>query len=363
LAHVVVRLLRSAMGEGDDAMLRSTRSLTLQALSTQRFACLRCESNKSAFRSISDGPELLVALLRRDVADADVQIQGLQLVRALSCADDSRKSFAGAHDAARAFASLDLIEHALAMVTAHAAERRVPAAALFALKQLAINDANVRQIAQLNGLELVVTSLRTCPDSDRETRRAAAALMRNICGNDEFKTTLCGNGALELLLLGMTTCADDRFLCEQGAACLAQMALRSPTNAARIHGADGVSVVLRAMQAFPDAAGLQRHGALLIRNMVARSPELREPILGLGAEVALRTAGRLQACVDEAYGALRDLHCDVGMVAVDAAGQVSSAVETFGAQRPNFNPVFEGSDGLEDAVRSAQQPASSLFSF
>lgn len=50
---------------------------------------------------------------------------------------------------------------------------------------------------------------------------------------------------------------------------------------------------------------------LCIRNIAARGPSLRQAMLDEGCETALREAGKLRGCVDEAYGALRDLQCDV----------------------------------------------------
>jgi len=42
--------------------------------------------------------------------------------------------------------------------------------------------------------------------------------------------------------------------------------------------------------------------------------EIRGVILDAGAEDVLRAAGRYQSVVDEAYGALRDLNCEVRIV-------------------------------------------------
>lgn len=57
---------------------------------------------------------------------------------------------------------------------------------------------------------------------------------------------------------------------------------------------------------------------LCIRNIAARGPDLRQTMLDEGCEAALRDAGKISGCVDEAYMALRDLRCEVtAIVALD----------------------------------------------
>ncbi|CAN0054579.1 unnamed protein product, partial [Hapterophycus canaliculatus] len=56
---------------------------------------------------------------------------------------------------------------------------------------------------------------------------------------------------------------------------------------------------------------LTTQACLCIRNIAARGPSLRAGLLDDGCEPALREAGKLRGCVDEAYGALRDLQCEV----------------------------------------------------
>lgn len=53
---------------------------------------------------------------------------------------------------------------------------------------------------------------------------------------------------------------------------------------------------------------------LCIRNIAARGPDLRQTMLDEGCEAALRDAGKISRCVDEAYMALRDLRCEVTII-------------------------------------------------
>lgn len=55
----------------------------------------------------------------------------------------------------------------------------------------------------------------------------------------------------------------------------------------------------------------QTQACLCIRNVAARGPSLRQAMLDEGCESLIREAGKLRGCVDEAYGALRDLRCQV----------------------------------------------------
>lgn len=56
---------------------------------------------------------------------------------------------------------------------------------------------------------------------------------------------------------------------------------------------------------------IRQQACLCIRNIAARGPTLRAGMLDEGCESSLREAGKLRGCVDEAYGALRDLECEV----------------------------------------------------
>ncbi|CAN0330579.1 unnamed protein product, partial [Ectocarpus sp. 4 AP-2014] len=62
---------------------------------------------------------------------------------------------------------------------------------------------------------------------------------------------------------------------------------------------------------FPRVTQSRCQACLCIRNIAARGPSLRTTMLDEGCETVLREAGKLRGCVDEAYGALRDLQCEV----------------------------------------------------
>ncbi|CAN0173031.1 unnamed protein product [Discosporangium mesarthrocarpum] len=140
---------------------------------------------------------------------------------------------------------------------------------------------------------------------------------------------------------------------------MASMSLRSPSNAEKVVASGGVKAIVRAMRMHPSAVALQRQAALCIRNIAARSPALREPILDEGCEGLLRRAGRHGGCVDEAYGALRDLHCEVvTMVRMGPDGEVHTSEDVFGEKKANFNTSMERTAGLMERVMdSAAAPS------
>jgi len=185
-----------------------------------------------------------------------------------------------------------------------------------------------------------------------------------MSASDNSKDVMCSNGTLELLLASAKRHSDDAQLQEHFCATIANMALRRPQNAVKIVGLGGGNLVIASMHAHAEQhANLQRQGCLALRNIVARSPELREPILDGGAETVLRSAAKLsQVNVDMAYAALRDLGIDVKIVtftpsavaptggSVDEDIELQTGVELFGASKPNFNPVFDETNKLSEAI-------------
>ena len=67
----------------------------------------------------------------------------------------------------------------------------------------------------------------------------------------------------------------------------------------------------------------------------------------------------MQAVVDEAYGALRDLECEVHYVKVNEEGKVEPMYEQFGNTKTkmNFNPVWDEADDFDNrVVQEARAP-------
>ena len=283
------------------------------------------------------------------------------------------------------------------------------AAALSATRTLAVNDEIVQALVAVGGLKsarialLAGVGVGEGADSAKETKMqqgqlraltsSSLGLIRNLCGNDEIKTNLCLGTAdnndetstvLPTIILAMRRYRSDPVVQEHGCATLAAMALRKPANAKKIIDEGGPMEVLTAMRQLPNVVPLQRQGALAVRNISSRlikmveaeqsskvdtsisvgggteaipSVEARDTFLDLGAESVLRDiAGKHQGSVDEAYAALRDLGCQVSMVRYDTESTHSSGsrgvrgVTMFGESKARFNPVFDESDALEEAV-------------
>ena len=80
------------------------------------------------------------------------------------------------------------------------------------------------------------------------------------------------------------------------------MSLRSPSNSYRIAETGAIDVLVTVMRRHSDRGAVQRQACLAIRNIAARCPDLRNVMLDAGIESVLRSAGRLQDALDEAYG-------------------------------------------------------------
>ena len=255
------------------------------------------------------------------------------------------------------------------------ANERLTAAALTALRVLAVNDEIIQTMVALGVLPIVTKALElgvTFDDDGVETgatrirkQRLTAAslgLLRNLCGNDEIKTNLCLGSSISThttskmttssipsilphLLQAMKVYPTIPLLQEHACGTLAAMALRRPCNARVIIDADGQRLVLLAMKRHEENVSVQRQGALAVRNIVSRllmgtsseenggdgsaaadgngvsdeRTSIRDAFLEFGAEDVLRNiAGRHQGSVDEAYAALRDLGCTVSLMKFDA---------------------------------------------
>jgi hypothetical protein len=128
---------------------------------------------------------------------------------------------------------------------------------------------------------------------------------------------------------------------------------------------DGAGVLTAVMRSYPDHVGILKQSCCVVRNIAGRCPDYHSALKDAGLESLIKHAGvRHRTIVDEAYAALRDLRCDVKMVAVDPTGRVSSAFDSFsedddpsgqGKRRLNFNPVFEESTDVAQSIQARSQ--------
>ncbi|CAM9428830.1 unnamed protein product [Ectocarpus sp. 12 AP-2014] len=346
--------------------------LVAAGLKTVRIVCTKAENNKGSFMR-RKGADILVETLRRYGAgegrDATVTREACAALRSLTLADDRRKDFSGTYDNVKALVSAGVIPLLLEAARASEEDSITLSPVFLALKQLAANDESVKLIVENGGLDLVSGAVVAFPQ-EAVVCRTALSLFRNISANDILKTRLLHEGGLMLVLGCMaqhqndkTLQATDMFtrpLAEHGCATMAAMSLRSPPNGAQIVREGGITAVVQAMRRHPTVQPLQRQACLCIRNIAARGPSLRTPMLDEGCEPVLREAGKLRGCVDEAYGALRDLQCEVGLVTMGESGKVHIGVTAFGEEKPNFNPSLQETKDLGERIEgSATAPAHS----
>lgn len=276
-------------------------------------------------------------------------------LRGLCIHDDLRREMSCAYDNGKFF--LNATGVAAALLSAASCFEKYPemaSSALLSAKALITTEESVKIMAQ-HGAMTLPKQILAYEEATPELIRSMLGLMRNLCADDIRKSKLAQDGTLEMMLRAIVQDKNmnDGPLVENFLAVLAAMTLRSPSNAQKIVAVGAMEWVCRGMQRHEDRVSLLRQGSLAIRNIAARCPDLRSHLLDAGVETVLRNAGKYQYCVDEAYGALRDLGCDVQRVMVNEAGQVEGAFQQFGQRSNNqFRPVFEASNALESRIQS-----------
>lgn len=290
------------------------------------------------------GPEAVVEEWRGIINETCLVMRGLCIH------DDMRKEMSCAMDNGKFFLSSPGVVAALMALSAKFETTPATAgSALSAAKTLVTTEDAVKKMAGHGAMELPSKVLAFADSGSAEPSlvRYCLGLMRNLCADDVRKNTLVDNGTMQQMLGVMSAeqYAADFMLMEHGAACLAAMSLRQPQNAAKIAQVGGVDIMVKAMRRHERAGGMQRQCSLCIRNIAGRCPELRQMLLDAGCEEVLRAAGRLQDAVDEAYGALRDLNCEVNRVKINEDGSIEAAVEQFGEKKASFKAVWDDSTG------------------
>lgn len=234
--------------------------------------------------------------------------------------------------------------------------------ALQAAKNLVTTEESVQIMTNHGAIELI-KSILSYNQSPVVLTKAIIALMRNVCADDIRKDRIVSDGSLDLLINVMSKDPynKDGALMEHAVACLAAITLRSPNNSERIiKTGSSIDILAQTMRFHIDRSGLLRQGSLTIRNISARCPELRSIILDAGFEDILRNAGRMTDVVDEAYGALRDLGCEVHYVRVNPDnGTIEPVYEQFGIKTTKFNPIYD--DDATVIQERIQQEAKAPF--
>lgn len=311
---------------------------------------------------ILTGPQAASSSDPSDKTNQNMLLQNACLtMRGLCVHDDLRRDMSCAMDNGKFFINSPHLVRALMKLSADfIACPGAAGAALSAAKTLVTTEESVQVMAQHGALDLPLAILGHASPLPPTLVRHLLGLMRNLCADDIRKDRLVSDGTLELLVatLGDQERASDVTLAEHGLACLAAMSLRSPSNSVRILSTGAAEIMVKNMRKHADRSAVQRQGCLAFRNMAARCPEYRLAMLDAGVEDVLRAAGRHQAAVDEAYGALRDLGCDVQKVRITEDGRIEAAYETFGASTSTgaprtlkFNPIYDDSTNLTARVQ------------
>ena len=182
------------------------------------------------------------------------------------------------------------------------------------LSMLSNRDEFCKELVELGILDFVLPSLRNLADTE-SVAHTGCSLLRAVAGNDDVKRIIGERGGIELIIDTMQSQLRSEKVIEQGSAAIAALTLKTPTNATLVVAAGGPHVIVKTMYMHPEAVKLQRQACMAIRNIVVRNPELRDAVLGEGAESALNQALQKHGrCKDEAKAALRDLGCKVELI-------------------------------------------------
>ncbi len=290
------------------------------------------------------------------------------VMRSLCVHDDMRREMSCAMDNGKFFLSTNgIVSSLMAASSSFKKSPGLAGQALAAAKTLVTTEDAVKTMA-LHGAMTLPAEILAFPNAETQLIRNCLGLMRNLCADDLRKDKLVDDGSMRLTVAAMSKEENfvDGTLMEHGAACLAAMSLRSPTNSYRIAETGAIDILVKGMRRHPSHGAYQRQCSLCIRNISARCTDLRQNILDTGAEEVLRSAGRIQEAVDEAYAALRDLGCEVHKVKISADGKVEAAYEQFGEKKSAFKAVWdddpsENQPGLSNIEEAVQREAHAPF--
>ncbi|DBA01722.1 TPA: hypothetical protein N0F65_010132 [Lagenidium giganteum] len=313
-----------------------------RVLACTRAMCSKHETNKAHF-SKARGIDKLCEYFPTSKQDDAVSKNLAALLRTLTICDDPNATFSQAQETVKSLVAKDIIPFILEVVRDNKLEKPdVVAAWLPVLKQLAVTEDSCKQIHQLQGVELLHDIMIEHETNPTVTKRCIT-VFRNVAAADEIKEFMLRAGCVERTLVAMKVHVADASLQQHACATLAAIALRSPENSKRIVELGAARSIATAMRHHQTDTTVLRQASLAIRNIVARSAELRPRILEEDVEPLLREAQKYRGCGDEAYGALRDLGCDIRLMAYQ------------NQPRANFNPVNVPSTALLDAVDEAAE--------
>eukprot|EP01084_Bolivina_argentea_P279178 477255_1 len=382
----LVNCMRKAASEVDKAVINAS----LACVTVQ---CRKCDDNKSSFAKY-EGLKTLYTIVNLHSQLPDfVVINACNCIKCVCTGDDIRKDFSCSYDNIKQLVGFGCVSTLVELLRDHCNNHcngggdghekvvlpPIVPAILQALRKLVANEDAVSAVVSANGSDVIYTVLRESinavendAEAPLEDRKQAfsmiihcTGLLRNLAANDTLKVEIANGEGLLLTIRAMQiTRFKDATLQEHCCAILAQVALRDGKKGAKIVSLGGGSLILSAMRHNPNSEALQRQACLALRNIAARSKESRTALLDEGANECLCAAGRLQGAVDEAYGALRDLGCDIQLTTFLSDGSKKVGAQAFGESKARFNTSQEPSEGLDGRIENtAASPASSGFRF
>lgn len=270
-------------------------------------ACFKNEDNKASFIA-NGGDDALLRTFREAGDDTPTLIAACTALRSVTVADDDRPCLtSGAFKTAREIcnkgAASELIKVLRGAVEGCAA---LATAACSALRRISVTDDICKEIADQQGVELLLQLCENYVDSPSVTRTSLSVL-RQLANSDANKNLIIRRGGLRALQrVSVGAVAGS---CEQALGLIVGLTLRNPDGANAAVEAGCIDTIADVMAALPGEQWVQRQGCMAVRNLVSRTPEHMTAFLAKGIEPLLRTAQteHPMACKDVGGAALRDL--------------------------------------------------------
>ncbi|KAJ1256282.1 hypothetical protein BS78_K055600 [Paspalum vaginatum] len=249
----------------------------------------------------------LILQVTREKSKANMQSL-FDAIRVLLTPDDNRVVASQVYGYSRRFAEIGIPEVLVNTLREHVIPSILPSACA-ALKSIAVNDEICRSISENGGIDVLLKCIDEAGEQkNRVIARSCCSLLSKLAASDANKSVIIQRDGFDRFLKLTSGFSEDPAIIQEVMSMVTVLTLRSPENAARAMEVGYGTLAIQSMQRFPSSGQTQKQACLMIRNLVVRNPENRTILLNDGAEKLIRKAKLMHgSCKDAASSALRDL--------------------------------------------------------
>jgi len=277
-----------------------------------RVACTKNPQNTNAFAKLGILDHLLLVLKSKESSsNADVVKAIANGVWPLARGDGSIDSKAPEYQ--KYLAENDAVVLFLQALKQHQKNEDIVGSCCRAMEAICVNDTTCKEAEEAGGLKLLTNLIRDQKDCAKVVSKCASCLSC-FARSDLNKPKIVELGVCEFLvsLMQAKTFEKSPNVHIQSMKLITAVTLRQPEICERVMKCDSHSAALGSMRLFPGNASVQREACLMLRNLVSRTKQHVKAIMQAGAEPLIRKARELHnTCEDVAFGALRELNCDI----------------------------------------------------